>query len=136
MSNIERFNEVAGRVFAALYENFPASTPLKIAELAGMDEAEVDNMFPRVPQEFRRAEAAITWLRDAGYIWIDDNQQLIVMARLTPKGLEALNSVPASIEPSTSIGDVLLSAVRSGSGDIARELVKEAFRASFRLLAT
>jgi hypothetical protein len=123
-SNIERFDQLAGLVFAKLYEHFPIPVSLDIMEFHDVlrstgDEGEVEPVF---------FSASVRWLVESGYIsnraeWAAPNH--FKHCTLTAKALEVLKGTP-SILTGESIGDELQSAVRSGAFETIKVLTNEA----------
>ncbi|HDR2588121.1 TPA: hypothetical protein QCI16_002857 [Enterobacter ludwigii] len=122
--NIEKFNEIVGRVFARLYVNFPATTKLTTDFLVG----EGKGIFEVIPgvndldDEGKFAFASVDWLINAGYISAKKNEQTFEFAAsvLTAKGLESLKQTPASLN--ASFGEQIDAAIKNGSTDALRSL--------------
>lgn len=141
--NIDLFNEYVAKIFATLYRHFPIPTDLSAEEIAGVkhDEKEYDNGFSsgtyfKVQPEFEKQDevfsSTVKWLTSAGYIWteggdISYDQLSYKTIVLSPKTLQILNVIPAALEKSKenkSLGDQLSEAVKDGSTDAAKDLVK------------
>lgn len=137
-SNIERFDEITGKVLAALYQAFPVPTNLKAADFVEpaycFDEILGADM-PAPEAEF--FIACVHWLAEAGYLRLKgDNYGIILEAVLTAKGLETLKAVPKSLEDSQSIGERLVEATRSGVMDQVRDLSNSALKRGIALTYT
>lgn len=69
MSNIDKFDEYAGRVFGILYEEFPMPIDLSIEEIMGLSEAS-EVLISRYEAEF--AISTVKWLSMCGYLYARD----------------------------------------------------------------
>lgn len=130
-SNIEQFDEYAARIFALLYEAFPVPRDIDALELSGRPDVDENGM----PQE--EAEIAIStlhWLREAGYVWYENETGYGALnVVLSAKGLELLKVVPASLEGKTSIGERLRTVATAGSAEVGKKLIAIALTEGFRL---
>lgn len=116
-SNIDRFDEIVGRVFADLYESFPVPLNLRVENYLQRDTEPEPDPFDgalRYMKEEEIIESTIRWLANAGFL---TSGKLIggsfTHAILTPKGLECLKLTPDSIKGPA--GSQLAAAVKSGS---------------------
>src|SRR3990167_2175961 len=127
-SNIERFDEIAGEVFAKLYSYFPVPCLLKAGDYVATPSVANEHLGCDVPSE--EAEfffACIRWLESAGYITTKaENELYVADVLLTSKGLEVLRAVPASLQGKASIGERLNEVATKGGKELARSLVAEA----------
>lgn len=139
-SNIERFDQLTGAVFARLYEAFPEPVVLDaypfLAEIvpAGQDEdAESEQAFG-APEFFFHT---LHWLAETGYLThrkqLQSSPLTFEECVLTAKGLEVLKAVPKSIGSSKSIGQSLQEAAKKGAMDSVKKLAGEALSAGTHL---
>ncbi|WP_272660624.1 hypothetical protein [Providencia sp. PROV150] len=118
--NIVKFNEVTGITLAHLYEKFPVKTSFLLstlfpdtqiisAENTGIPQVNLNSIF---------VSSAIDWLIETGYITgqIDPRQAKNLV--LTSKGLELLKLIPNSIDGSSSFGDELVKATKTGTKEV------------------
>lgn len=118
-SNIEKFNEIAAKTFAILYEEFPVPRPLHFGEDFQVSNYQAFADSPEshrdVRNEVRFLEWSIIWLKDAGYISYKDNSPFVGFSGvvLTAKGFEVLNAVPESLTKKPA-GLFLKEAVKDG----------------------
>lgn len=132
MSNIELFDEYTAAIFAELYEHFPLRRSVAAEAIIGMALDPADPP-PRIPRELMIYEATVEWLADTGFIALSGNGHQ-GEATLTLRGLEAMKVVPASVRDHSSLGDSLVSAVRSGGAAAGKELVAFGLTQAFRLM--
>lgn len=137
-SNIERFDEITGKVLGTLYESFPVPVTLhaeKFVEPATYYHEKSGMDLPSQEAEF--FVACVRWLADADYLRINGGDYLVVYeAVLTAKGLETLKAVPRSLDDSASIGEQLIEAAKSGVAGQVRELSNNALKRGFALAYT
>lgn len=138
-SNIQKFDEITGRVFGALYENFPVARHLLIEDfledgLSYNEHAQGD--FPNQNGEF--FFACVEWLAEAGYLRVSEklHDSGFDGVVLTAKGLEALKAVPASLTVGPSLGDQLVDATKSGTKNVVGRLAGEVLSVGSRFVAT
>ena len=111
-SNVNKFNEITGAVFAKLYENFPLPTPLLAQHFCEVVTVEDDFMGEVPSEETLFFCATIQWLQREGFIYYRSEHIFGASdAGLTNKCFELLKKTPTSLEP--SIGDQLTEAVKS-----------------------
>ncbi|BCX67958.1 hypothetical protein [Pseudomonas izuensis] len=134
-SNIERFDEYAGRIFAHLYATFPIR--VKIGDFQFMPEPPAGEHFDfeLYSEESKFVESTILWLRDAGYISGRVIALGLLDAVLTTKGLEVLKATPSSLANGPTLGDRITEAVQEGGKETLRGLVSEALGIGARLLS-
>ncbi len=127
-TNIERFDNLVGRLFGELYEAFPIPRNLfctdmqKHIEAAGLNE--IDDFNP-CADEARFFTASVRWLGNAGLIEHGD----VVAGTahdcvLTAKGLEILKATPACLEG--ALGDRLVQAAKHDADEELRQLSGQA----------
>ncbi|MCS4503904.1 hypothetical protein NYO91_07410 [Arhodomonas aquaeolei] len=132
MSNIDLFDEYTAAIFAELYEHFPLRRSIASEAIIGLALDPADPP-PRVPHELRVYEATVEWLAGSGFIALSGNGHQ-GDATLTLRGLEVMKVVPASVRDHNSLGDSLVSAVRSGGAAAGKELVAFGLTQAFRLM--
>lgn len=133
ISNIERFDQASGLIFAHLYFHFPQRTMLTSGLLEpifkDLDESDSDWL-----SKFASKEAffnsTMSWLIEAGFIWCKGTEQTIQTIYshcvLTTKALEAMKSVPSTLT-GESLGNSLAESARSGALDAAKGLANDVF---------
>lgn len=129
-SNIERFDQLTGRIFADLYEVFPMPRTLSdrsYSSIIEQDEQAADGKQSSDPGQF--FTATIIWLVTSGYI---TTFQASLNGRytydgcvLTAKGLEVLKSTPSSLG-GKSFGQSLQEAAKQGSIETIKKITGEA----------
>lgn len=137
-SNIARFDEYTGKIFAALYQRFPeplllqtheyVESPTEFSDFLGCDTASKESEF------FCHT---VVWLEKAGYIETEevDGRYLYVQGVvLTAKGLEVLNIQPDSLEQRVSLGSRITRATREEGVEMLRGLVREALSAGAKMM--
>ncbi|WP_322979280.1 hypothetical protein [Pseudomonas sp. C11] len=137
MSNIEKFDEITGEVFAKLYLNFPVPCLLRSAEYVANSTEYNEHIGADVPtKEAEFFFASIRWLEDAGYIATKaENEFYVAEVVLTSKGLEVLRAMPSSLQGKASIGERLGDTAAKGGKEIARMLVSEALALGTRIVS-
>ncbi|NMY81034.1 hypothetical protein HBO01_20325 [Pseudomonas rhodesiae] len=137
VSNIEKFDEITGKIFAELYQSFPLPKMLMagaIVENAMQYDERYGTEVPTEDAEFFIATA--DWLMQAGYLTCKPYPYLRVDdAILTAKGLEVLKAIPKSIASTTSIGEQLATTAKEGGKEVARGLVSEALGLGARIIS-
>lgn len=131
-TNIERFNELTAKIFAALYASFPVRLALEGTDY-GMDDTQTNDKGRsrfNNPEEAKFFLATVNWLLNAGYI---DFTHLAGgfpgKAVLTAKGLEVLKAMPATLSTQESLGDLLVSGVKTGAKEALQKGVTYALSA-------
>lgn len=136
LSNIERFDEITGEVFAKLYLNFPVPCLLRVADYVANATVFNEHLSTDVPS--KEAEfffSCIRWLESAGYIAAKaENEFFVAEVVLTSKGLEVLRAMPSSLQGKASIGERLGDTAAKGGKEIARMLVSEALALGTRIV--
>jgi len=137
VSNIEKFDEITGKIFAELYQSFPLPKMLMagaMVENAMQYDERYGTEVPTEDAEFFIATA--DWLMQAGYLTCKPYPYLRVDdAILTAKGLEVLKAIPKSIASTTSIGEQLATTAKEGGKEVARGLVSEALGLGARIIS-
>ncbi|MEW6647181.1 MAG: hypothetical protein AB1450_08290 [Pseudomonadota bacterium] len=129
MTNIDRFNECAAKLFSRLYAEFPKPCGVNYFEFLGKD------VFEAGDDELEFCRATLEWLENAGYITVDaHSNDCAYNVVLTAKGLETLKAVPDSLKGKGSIGDAMVAAVKAGSIEMAKQLASKAFTEGFKLI--
>lgn len=135
-SNIDRFDEIAGRVFADLYVTFPQPRILKLEEYVKEEDPQ-----PNFVEEWAKREArcdfvadTVTWLKEAGFITAGKRAaNCVPNAILTPKGLECLKLTPNSL--TSSAGKQLSEAAKSGSIELLKGVTNQVLSVGVALAA-
>lgn len=136
-NNIECFDLLTGRIFAALYDEFPLPHQLTNDEftyfLLGKDpDYPIEPMFDSQRAALEFFTATTQWLISAGYISCQVRFSEGPRAVLTAKGLEALKSVPSSLSGET-LGTQLVEAAKAGTVDQLKALAGDAIGMGVRL---
>jgi len=112
-SNIEQFDMIAGKTFAALYQAFPMPIDIALEEYTVHGSASEDR---GDGQEVATEEASLimaswSWLVEADYIDAGVQDDIgLKEAVLSAKGLSILKSMPSPF--TTPIGERLISAIQ------------------------
>lgn len=138
-SNIQKFDELTGQIFGALYENFPVARDLLIEDFLddGFSyDTDAGGNFPNQNGKF--FFACVEWLAEAGYLRFEDKLHSSGFngVVLTAKGLEALKAIPSSLSAGASLGDQLVEATQNGTKSILGRLSGEVISVGTRILAT
>ncbi|MGR2990758.1 hypothetical protein [Vibrio vulnificus] len=144
MNNIEKFDKLVAELFANLYENFPRKVEIDIFEFLGIEYRHIglgDNPTQEELTSYNSdcSEAdfvldTISWLIQSGFVYghVENSGGMFSTTKrgldltLTPKGLELLKLIPASVNTKESLGDKLVSTLESGAKDAGGKLVSEA----------
>ncbi|MCA1862921.1 hypothetical protein JAB5_33150 [Janthinobacterium sp. HH103] len=132
LSNIDAFDELTGRIFAKLYENFPKPIFLDARKFVEGGEAACFNADSFTGAEVTPpAEAFIntaTWLVQEGYISVRPNSKTATGfsdAVLSEKGLTALKAVPDSLVSRVTLGERLVQSVKAGTMETLKGVTNE-----------
>jgi len=149
MENIDLFNQYTAQILAKLYKNFPKPIELDHADFAsafvGDNAWEIDDLravveksplgeepkkrTPKFNQQSDLAWHTIQWLRECDYIRTNENahndRRKVYKYVLSPKGLEALDAIPKSIDSKQTIGEQIVEGVGSAAGEAGRSALKE-----------
>ncbi|EIX7372523.1 hypothetical protein ACEPNH_000794 [Citrobacter freundii] len=134
-SNIDKFDEITGRLFADLYANFPVPMIIKSENYSVHIEGS-DNFVNDVVRDNHECDfvdASVRWLSSSGFITttgLSNNGFLDVV--LTPKGLECLKLTPGSLQP--SLGTQLTEAVKAGKTEAVKTFTSQALSVSAALI--
>jgi hypothetical protein len=135
-SNIQLFDLITGELFAQLYESFPAPCEIEFTSLGVkfIDPSDYDGSF--MISDF--AEDTAKWLSDADYIWLvfPESIEAKHTARLTPKGLAILKSIPDSLKEKTSLGERMVDFSKRTVAESLSDTVKLAMEMGVKYLAT
>lgn len=148
-SNIERFDEITGKIFAHLYQHFPVPTHLE-PEIAGVtmqkrvSDPVTEEGYGGVQDltEIERETVdffvhSAKWLAKAGYIDILISSSTgFIDVTLTAKGLEVLKATPKSLENSETLGQQLIAATKGGFADQIRDLTTSVLKRGVALAVT
>lgn len=133
-SNIERFNDLTAHVLADLYQSFPVPKNLTSGKFGFLEHPNGEDA---PGDDIHFFMASVRWLGESGYIrYAKENTFLFYDAVLTAKGLEALCSMPKSLEPGATLGERLKDAAASGSKLLLAETIKAVLAAGARNLFT
>lgn len=137
VSNIEKFDDITGKIFAELYQSFPVPQTLMTEDFVGSVlryNEKYGTELPTDDAEFFFATA--TWLMHAGYITGTPRPpSYVTEAVLSAKGLEVLKAVPKSVTSKSSIGEQLAVSAKEGGKEAARGLVSEAFSIGVKIIS-
>lgn len=125
-TNIERFDQLTGRVFADLYAAFPIPKTLSDISYANASSTEADESEQEVNPEFANLFVyTVRWLAASEYlthsVQMMSSPYVFEDCVLTAKGLEALKATPASIG-GKSLGQSLQDAAKTGAMDALKKL--------------
>ncbi|MDC5857360.1 hypothetical protein [Vibrio europaeus] len=113
MKNIDAFNIAVGSIFGYCYQNFPEKCDISTGEIGDIIRdsfgKEKSNYTNYQDYEYKIVNATVEWLVKSGYLWCDSRFEGLIIKNvvLTPKGLEALNSIPESLEQKQTFGETL-----------------------------
>lgn len=137
-SNIEKFDRLAGKIFADLYESFPIPLAMFPTDyisvvLEGAIYESAEDSGPDAVDAFGFFVATYEWLEKAGFIDVQTRMlDGTIEAVLTNKALEALKVLPESLSSKDSLGDRLARATRDGVTDQVRSLTGQVLGAGLR----
>ncbi|MEA5670441.1 hypothetical protein VA602_03705 [Pseudomonas sp. MH2] len=142
-TNIERFDQACGLIFAHLFDRFPQRTMIRSEDIEAVFKASEQEHEDWLSQYVSREAffgSTMTWLIDAGYIWCaagqDNNfQTIFTQCVLTPKALEALKVTPTSLSTG-SLGESLKEAAKSGALDAAKDLANQVISKGWNIATT
>lgn len=130
--NVERFNRLAGSIFAKLYESFPVPIRLSASdfhkEIFDSDQSDKEQRSDQNLNADAFFRATVNWLTEAGYLTnkggplTGDKFNECV---LTAKALEVLKTKPKNIVGAESLGKQLADAVKEGAVSKIKELTSE-----------
>ncbi len=124
-SNIEQFDEVAGKTFAMLYEAFPIPIDLPLREYTGVEGVYVNQEEDELTHQARLVISTLEWLQESGYVMAKVRPDFgLNRCVLTAKGLETLKATPGSL--TTPLGERLKEAVKQDGREITRSLASQA----------
>lgn len=123
--NINKFNEITGRIFSALYDSFPQPLQINFEDYL-TPLTSPNNPVDEVADNFfgcQFVSDSATWIKEAGYITsVSSDRFSFYGTVLTAKGLECLKKVPTSLDSQPSFGKQLGDAVKGGSVDALRTI--------------
>lgn len=141
LSNMERFDQLTGAVFARLYEAFPEPVALDALPFLRDIVPEGQDFETENEQAFNAPEFfgyTVRWLTETGYLThaegYVDRPFTFENCVLTAKGLEALKATPISIANGKSIGQSLQDAAKNGALEPIKKLSGEALSAGVHLV--
>jgi hypothetical protein len=130
--NIDDFNRGCALIMARLYKSFPQPVILDIAGIDGGEDLFDEEKAGRLSDRLGVYIATVQFLADEGYLIFrqHDGCSGFSGARLTSKGLAALNRVPEALRPpQKTLGDRLIAITTDLSGAAGKEAVKTAVQA-------
>ena len=136
-SNIDKFNDLTGRVLGELYLNFPVPSNLAAEQFVESAVEWNDKRQMSLPSKDAEFFIATTgWLVNAGYI----NGTVaaythLTDAVLTAKGLEVLNATPKSLTHPHSLREQLAEVAKEGSKESFKGILAEELVAGAKLIA-
>lgn len=158
-TNHDQFNYLVGKIFAELLETFPRRITINTVQYAGGEDCEATisssgswtGIYLRNGEEVDLRDEldfiydTVRWLHDTGYLlgFVGSTRsvQRHISVTLSPKALELLKAVPASVDASVtnkSFGTSLVEAVKSSAkkkvADLAGEALSYAVKAGWDTL--
>jgi hypothetical protein len=133
--NIEKFDLLAGRILADLYERFPLRI-FVAADAYGVDARKlfsIDGIINRdIADELEFFCSTLRWLYEAGYLSYKGEAQAGVFSGvvLSARGLEVLKAMPKTVSPDKPLGEHLRDTVRSGATHALKNGVAAAMSAA------
>ncbi|EHG7584030.1 hypothetical protein OGY07_13130 [Citrobacter sp. Cs237] len=137
MSNIDKFDEIAGQVFADLYNSFPLTKPLGLADYTEGDSALDPDGFTgaELTEDAEFVKATISWLINADFITSSGfHGEYFADVILTPKGLECLKLMPDSL--TSNAGSQLTQAVKAGSRETIKMITNHVLALGVKIMAS
>ncbi|WP_415760312.1 hypothetical protein [Pseudomonas sp. LT1P18] len=132
MTNIERFDQLTGRIFAELYEAFPMTVDLideAFTDAIVVDPIESEEGLDQFMAQGEFFSATVLWLIKSGYVSFYEEasnaNNMFLGCTLTAKALEALKATPSTLS-GESIGSSLQTAAKSGMVDAIKSLANDA----------
>ncbi|EHD22630.1 MULTISPECIES: hypothetical protein [Brenneria] len=124
-SNIEKFNELVGIIFAKLYESFPLKRDLFTDDILGKEflASNSQEIGTSAEDEIFFLDS-IDWLLMSGYIVGARSSGGCHNVVLTAKGLEVLKAVPQSLN--SPLGERIVAAVNAEGRKALSSLVSQA----------
>ena len=126
-TNIQKFDHLASKIFADLYESFPVPRIIWLGDYIStvfeVSPPDDENMGEEAISAVDFYQHTMDWLEKAGFIEVlDRNHVGETQVGLTARGLEALKLVPDSLKGEKSLGEQLTEAAKAGVLDQIREL--------------
>ncbi len=122
MKNPEIFDQRLGVILQMLYDRFPVPCNLGFA---GSDEMDCESESGHTDAEIQFH--AMHWLANEGYIRYEScavSEKLFLEVVLTEKALGALNSIPADLGSTESLGEIIATSVKEGATEKITDAVK------------
>ena len=130
--NIDDFNRGCALIMARLYRSFPKPIIIDVDGIDGGEDLFDDDRATRLAERVGVYVATVKFLADEGYLVTrqHDGSSGFSGARLTSKGLAALNRVPEALKaPRQTLGARLLGITGDLAGAAGKEAVKAAVQA-------
>lgn len=135
-SNIEQFDLIVGKTFAALYQSFPLKKFIEVGHVLDPKTAftEDGDYGTVLSKDGEFCRACFDWITEAGYVSgnVDHMTGALMDAVLTVKGLETLKAIPDSLQ--ASLGDRLVDAAKTEGRELLRSLASQALGVGLQLL--
>ncbi|CAD5352312.1 MULTISPECIES: hypothetical protein [Citrobacter] len=136
-TNIDKFNEVTGKIFAILYCSFPVPVDIHLRDFIDGEVYEANDETLTgydISESALFVDSTINWLAEADFIQIGDKGlESHYSVVLTPKGLECLKLTPESLSVP---GESLISnALKSGSKEALKILANQVLSAGIKIAA-
>jgi hypothetical protein len=130
--NIDDFNRGCVLIMAWLYRSFPRPVVLDVDGIDGGEDLFDDEKAARLAGRVSVYVATVRFLADEGYLIYrqHDDCSGFSAARLTSKGLAALNRVPDTLKPAQkTLGERIIGITTDLAGAAGKEAVKLAVQA-------
>lgn len=130
-SNVDRFDQLTGKIFAVLYESFPMPMDLyyfDYTKVIAPDPPESPEGERQIVEGEEFFSASVAWLASSGYLTKGSqslNSKEINGCVLTAKALAVLKAIPDSLS-GESIGTQLQAAAKGGMLDSVKSLTGKA----------
>ncbi|EAQ6128989.1 hypothetical protein AXA88_15535 [Salmonella enterica] len=132
-SNIDKFNDLAGRILGELYSVFPCPARLVPGNFYDFGCQSPDEVLSS--DNYLFFVSTVEWLISNGYIAASREQVWFSRAVLTEKALETMNQIPESLDPNEtrSRGQMLVDAVKSGNTLVWKAVFSEIISAGVKI---
>jgi hypothetical protein len=137
-SNLDKFNEMTGKILAALYEKFPATVNLAVEDFVDGIPVTRDSRGLHLYKFNGDAKifiGLVNWLGAEGYLrYSGSSMDTFFEATLTSKSLSILDAAPESLKVNVPLGMRLSTAAKSGATETLKSVAREVFVAGARML--
>ncbi|MEG0867938.1 MAG: hypothetical protein RSG77_12885 [Hafnia sp.] len=135
--NIDKFNEVTGKIFAMLYCSFPVPVDIHLQDFIDGEVHEANEealLGYDISDAALFVDSTIHWLATADFIQIGERgYESYHSVVLTPKGLECLKCTPDSL--SVPGGSPISAAIKSGSKEALKILANQVLSVGVKIAA-